>query len=38
MIVIDWATVGYCMLNKYIGDDTKAAASQSLNCIKKRKK
>jgi len=25
-------------LNKYIGDDTKAAARQSLNCIKNKTK
>jgi len=27
-----------CVSNKYIGDDTKAAARQSPNCIKKKQK
>jgi len=27
-----------CIANKCIGDDTKAAARQSLNCIKNKKK
>jgi len=29
--------IAECFLNKCVGDDTKAAARQSLNCIKNKK-